>query len=364
MAEALKTPSVCRNCHPDQSPDVAQAAVEAWRGTSRSGRRPAARWAERLVEDGSARSRASRWLEVAAHPGASALVRASAWVRFASLADGAPDLDQLEALRDSESGLLRLALIEVARRLPSPTRITLVAPLLADPLRAVRVAAAEALSEDSDRFTRTADRSRFARAMREYRDVQRANLERPEAWVNLGVLDAQQGDLDRAEAAYREALERQPTFVPAYVNWADLARARGQREESVALLGRALESLPEDPELRYAYGLALHRAERREEALREFARAAAEAPDSARLTLAWALAVDSAGRRGRALTILQDAIERGTKSPDLFHAWSTLLRDAGELDRASAAAAAWQAAYPQDRRARALVRSLDARSRD
>jgi Flp pilus assembly protein TadD len=56
------------------------------------------------------------------------------------------------------------------------------------------------------------------------------------SWINYGVALRRAGDLKGAEAAYRKALEVEPTAVSAYQNLAGLLRARGEDAEAGELL--------------------------------------------------------------------------------------------------------------------------------
>ena len=90
--------------------------------------------------------------------------------------------------------------------------------LLADPVRVVRVEAISALVGVPRTFFAAADQAAFDKAVTEFRDVQRGNADRAEAFVNLGTFEAQLGRMPEAEAALRTAIARQPQFVPGYVN--------------------------------------------------------------------------------------------------------------------------------------------------
>jgi len=291
---SLGVPNACESCHPDRDAKWAMTQIEGWRP---EGVKRPTHWSDHLVEDGHARTDPQRWLEIALATDLPAVVRASAWDRLADAGEGAPSFEIVRARLRDGTDLERLALVDVARRFPPELCIALLRPLLESPSKAVRVAAVAALMElPSDRF-RPADRSAFARGLQDYRAVQEANAERPDAQVNLGLLALVSGDLAGARAAYLQAIDEAPYFVPAYANLADLDRMEGRDDDAVARLRQALALAPETATVRYALGLALHRTGHAQEALTEFARAAQSAPDQPQLTLAWALSLDAAGRR-------------------------------------------------------------------
>jgi len=353
--EILGTPSVCKDCHPHRDASWASLEIEKWRGEEH--RSPS--WPDRLVENGERLRGGQPWFAIAMDSAQTELVRAAAWSRYAGRAESPPSFEILKRSIEAGSSLERIALIEVAKRMPAEARFALLAPLLEDDHRAVRIAAAEAISDLPPTLGRPADRSRLARVLREYRDAQMANADRPEAQVNLGVMATRVGDLDSARAAYERALSLAAYFVPAIVNLADLERALGRDAEAVVRLREALALVPEDAMVRHALGLALYRAGEMDEALANLESAAVAAPEDERLVLAWALALDAVDRRVEAIAILSDRVEGRIAGAELFYALATLERDAGHLDRAREVAEEWRLRHPEDGRAAGLLGQLE-----
>jgi tetratricopeptide (TPR) repeat protein len=210
----------------------------------------------------------------------------------------------------------------------------------------------------------------------------------------LGDLRLAQGDLDRADAAYRDALERSPGLVLAELGRATVLELRGERLEAVdqleqltarrpipaavALLAdlQAAEGRTADAELsievaRAAFGSAVSAGGvvDLERAVLEadhgdpgLAVALAEAAHEARRTVftadarAWALT--RAGRAGEAVPFAEEALRLGTADATLrFHA-ATTFADAGNDARARTeigAAAATGGPLPPRHRAAAVA---------
>jgi Flp pilus assembly protein TadD len=70
----------------------------------------------------------------------------------------------------------------------------------------------------------------------------------PAAWSNLGNLLKQQGRLEAAEAAYRAALGLRPRFAEALTNLGNLLAERGRGEEAEACCREAIRLRPDLPE--------------------------------------------------------------------------------------------------------------------
>ncbi len=343
---ALAAPDPCLACHADRSAAWASAAIADWRGDQPD--KP--HWADHLVDGGAARPPAEAWLDVARASDATDFVRGGAWRRVAFEALELPAVAEL-ALRVREGGdLERLGLVDLALRYENPARARLLLPMLGDPRRAIRIAAAEALSRSGLESLAPADRSRLARALREYRTAQEANAERPESQTNQALLAAAYGDLAEARAILDRVIARAPYFVPARVNRADLARAEGDETTALAQLEEAVRLTPEDARVRRAYGFALHRAGDLRGALAQLEQAQRDAPGDPDGVLAYALALDGLGDREGALDQLGQAFERGLERPALYDAFVSMALESGRIDRAASALVEWRARFPADPR--------------
>src|SRR5580692_1689198 len=113
------------------------------------------------------------------------------------------------------------------RASPSPRMVRTVAPLLVDPVRAVRVEAARAPAGADPQAITPEQLNALGDAVQELVAAEMVGSDRPEAHLNLGLLDIKRRQPTEAEAQYRTALRLDPAFVPALVNLADLDRMRG-----------------------------------------------------------------------------------------------------------------------------------------
>jgi tetratricopeptide (TPR) repeat protein len=301
----IGTPNACTDCHAGKPARWAADTVARWFPNGRSGAPHYARAldAGRRAAPGAAEALAA----VAGDAAQPAIVRATALALLPRAGAAWPQGTVRAALADREP-LVRLGALEAVGALPPPERGAAL-PLLSDPLRAVRIAAAETLADASPPPSAPGAAAALASALDEYRAAQRVQAERPEPHVNLGSLAARRGELDAARSEYETAIRVGPWFVPAYVNLADLERAVGRDGEAEALLRRALSIAPDVAETHYALGLALVRQGRRAEALPELERAAELAPDVARFAYVVALLMresgDTAGARKRLDRLLE-----------------------------------------------------------
>ncbi len=308
----LGTPDACTDCHGERDPRWAADAVARW---FPDGRRGSFHYGQALDAGRRGAHGSERALvEVAADAAQPALVRASALALLRPRSsDGA---DAVRAALADPDPLVRLGALEAAAGLEPGARLAAAAPLLRDPRRAVRVAAARMLAEVPPGLWHPADRSALAEALAEYRAAQLVYAERPEARVSLGALHATFGEVDAARREYETALRLAPWFVPTYVNLADLERAAGRDEQAESLLRRALAVAPDLAETHYALGLTLVRLGRHAEALPELERAAALAPDSPRFALTRALLLVERGDPAGATRIVKAILARWPEDAD------------------------------------------------
>jgi len=177
--------------------------------------------------------------------------------------------------------------------------------------------------------------------------VQQGNLDRPEAWMNLGNLHAMRGDPAAAEAAYREALKRDARFVPAYVNLADVRREQQREAGTEGILREGLRVVPNAPALHEALGLSLVRQGKKGAALAEFAAAWKSTPAEARYAYLYALALHDAGRRTEAIRLLADSA-KGSGDRDVLLALAMYRSEAGDEAGAGEALKQLAAVNPDD----------------
>jgi tetratricopeptide (TPR) repeat protein len=164
---------------------------------------------------------------------------------LAPLASVAPEPAIKAAIADPDL-LVRSA---AARALPvSPPRaiIQSAAPLLSGPVRAVRIEAARALAGTDLLALTPEQQTAFVKATAELVAAEMVDADRPQAHLNLGLLDLRRRELPEAEGEYRSALRLDPNFVPSLVNVADLDRGRGKGEEGAELLKKAMTIEPDN----------------------------------------------------------------------------------------------------------------------
>jgi Flp pilus assembly protein TadD len=352
---ADQAPSACEDCHKDKSAEWLARAV---RRAYPDGRQTRPHYATALHAGRTYQPDAERALVAVVQDKAQpAIVRGTA-VSLLPPFLGPDALRALEAAAADSELLVRLGAATALEGLPPRERVRIGAKLLWDPVRAVRVEAVTAFLDVPDAELESEARAAFDRALDEYRQAQRANAERPEAHVNLGVVNVKRGALEAARRDYDEATAIAPWFVPAWVNLADLLRVEGRDEEGASALRKALAVDPQNASVHHALGLLLVRQKHGSEAIAELARAAELAPDTPDFAYAYAIGLHSSARTDEALAVLRKASARNPGARNLLIALVTINRERGALGEARSYAEKLVAAAPSDPAARALLASL------
>jgi predicted CXXCH cytochrome family protein len=233
LSVSLGTPNACTQCHVDRSAEWAVQAASAWfpRGrlmvphfgtalhAGRSGAADAEPQLDRLILD----------------QNQPAVARASALLLLPRYATSASEPALQTAIADPDP-LVRLAAPRALTPSASRAAIQAAASLLRDPIRAVRVEAARALAGTDLVSLPPELQTAMVSATKELVAAEMVDADRPEAHLNLGLLDLRRRQMPEAEAEYRTALRLDTGFVPALVNLADLDRMRGADQEGAELL--------------------------------------------------------------------------------------------------------------------------------
>jgi predicted CXXCH cytochrome family protein len=355
LSAKLDTPNACNDCHVDKPAAWAAAATEQWYGPTRKGFQNYA-GAFRAAWSDEANA-AALLAAVASDGGAPAYARASALSELGSRPSPANVALARTGLSDPDP-MVRSAALDLFEAMPAAQAWPIVSPLLADPIRGVRIKAAALLAAVPDASQPAADRERFARAAAEFIAAQRLNADRPEARTTLGNFYARRGLTTEAESEYQAAQRLSPQFTPAAINLADLYRQLGRDDDGVAVLRAAIEVSPRDAGLHHALGLALMRLKRPDEALAALRRAAELEPDRVRYAYVYAVALNSAGRGAEARSLLKQAVAKHPGDRDVLLALVAFSRDSGDPVAALNYAEQLARLAPDDRGVANLIEEL------
>ncbi|MEN8183077.1 MAG: tetratricopeptide repeat protein, partial [Myxococcota bacterium] len=358
LSLTLGSSNACTDCHEDRPASWAAAAFEGWY-PERSG---SPHYGQTLAQGRARRAGAGEALAALADDASQpALVRASALQELATFPTEASGVAVRKALSDPDP-LLRFGALRALAGLEPAGILGRALPLLEDPVRSVRMEAVRVLLGVPPELWNPADRTALARGVAEFRAGAQANADRPEAWLDLGILHRALGEPEPARSAYERALRLAPGFVPATINLVDLLRELELDDEGETQLRSGLVAAPDQADLHHALGLLLIRKQQRSEAVVSLARAAELAPDSARYAYVYGVALHSTGDAEGGVAVLETAHQRFPAEPEILFALVTIHRDRGDLERARLLADRLVAIAPRDPSVRALRSQLEAAS--
>jgi predicted CXXCH cytochrome family protein len=329
LSVKLGTPNPCAKCHADRTPQWAAEAVESWYPASK---RPP-HYGENLAAGRKGTAGAEQALaSLVADATQPPIVRASALELLTGYGPASVPAS-IAATRDPDPAVRTMAAASLERAEPAE-RLRAVAPLLADPLRAVRIEAARVLSSVPRASFDEAQRAAYQAARDEFVAVQNASLEAPGSHLNLGVLSANEGDTKGAEEHYRRALVLDPDFSPARLNLAQMLDGLGRTADAVVVLQQGIARIPDQGELHYSLGLALAQEKRFADAATALGRAADLLPARARVRYNLALVLQHIGKPKEAEDALAAAQKLDPSDPEIVYALTLLYAQQSDWARA------------------------------
>jgi predicted CXXCH cytochrome family protein len=355
LSVKLGTPSACNNCHMDKSAQWALDSVNNWYGHAPEGFQ---RFAETLDTGSAGAPGAEQSLErlVLDHE-QPAIARATALSILATYAPPPTDAAVRAGVADDSALVRRAAARALSNTEPGAAANTL-APLLSDPVRAVRIEAAEVLAGlPADNMPANVATA-FSLATDEYVGAQVLNADRPEAHLNLGLHYARENHFDKAEAELKTALSLDPSFAPAAVNLADLYREQNRDGEGERVLKDALGRSPNDASLDHALGLLMVRQKRSADGLDLLRAAARSEPGNARYVYVYAIALNDVGQTKAAIETLEKSVKTHHYDRDSLAALVNFLEQSGDLAEAVTYAQQLDALEPNNPQVRQMLKEL------
>jgi len=322
----LETPNACNQCHADKDAAWAAKQTKKWYGITSAGYQQFANALD-AARKGNANARALL-AEQISNIETPDIARATAISNLSRYLDQSTFTIIQQGLQD-EGAMVRMASIGALEGLQPVMLVQLVFPLLDDPVRSVRIEAARVLAPVPVGQLQGEQLSIYNKAASEYIESQTANAERPEAQLNLGNYYAAKGEIDKAVAAYKKAIELENVFVPAYVNLADLYRVQQKEADAYSVLLSAKQVAVNNAAVHHALGLLLVRQKKTNEAVVELEAAARLVPENSRYIYVYAVALNSTGKPGDAIEQLQIAHDRFPGNVEILQALISFNRDAG-----------------------------------
>jgi predicted CXXCH cytochrome family protein len=354
LSVKIGTPDACTQCHAGKKASWAAEAVARWYGPVRKqGTHYGEAFAAARAGEPSGREALSRLVGRLDLPG---IVRASALAELhgdASIGVAARMKSTLDANPE-----VRAAAADSVEGLSARQRLEVLAPLLTDPLLAVRITAARNLSSLPPGQLDPGLRSAFDAALSEYIAAQSVALDMPGAQFNLAVVYENTGRLGLAEKHYLGALKIDPDFTAARANLARLYSGLKRNPDAERILVGGLERRPGIGELQYSLGLLLAEDKRMKEATEALGKAAKLLPHEASVHYNYGLALEQMGLKGPAEAALLEARRLDPDDPATPYALAIFYAQSGRMGQAREWAERLRVLRPGDPQVQRLIASL------
>jgi predicted CXXCH cytochrome family protein len=355
LAEELQAPLACTQsgCHDHRPLAWTARAYRRWYGAEQKPHFGRALAAGRAGDLGAV----ADLVRLAGDRERPVIVRATA----IALLGGYPEEDARAAVEialGADESLLR-ATAAAAVDSSEPAHLAALAPLLFDPVKAVRLAVVPRLAGTPARHLDAAEQQALELGLAEYREALRHTLDFAASSLSLGNLEANLGRPDEAERFYRRALEIDDRFSPARGNLAVLLSGQGRSSEAARLLEEVLAADPDDFEAAYSLGLLRAEMGQARDALPLLERAVAAAPRHARARYNLGLLLGRLERPEESEGALAAALELEPSDLDFLYALAEHYIRHGQPERARPLAERMIRIHPEAALGYRLERLLD-----
>lgn len=345
LSVKLGVPDTCTRCHLDKTSTWSDEIITKWYGP---GRRP--HYGE-IIQAGRNRQPGASGdlIRLAADPLYPVMVRATALELLGAYPGEDSRAAMERALMDGEALIRRTAVSHLQH--PDPDRIArLIAPLLYDPVKAVRIDAASRLAGQPSRLLTDDQRRVFEQALKEYIAAMEYSGDFAFGRFNLGNLYVALDEPQKAIDSFRAAIKIDDLSYPAKVNLAMLYVQLGRNAEAETLLSEVVKAYPGLYDVQYSLGLLLTEENKYLEAEQHLAIAASGIPDGSRVHYNLGVLYDFIGKEQQAEAALSRAVELEPDSMDCLLALARHYLKRDNFAAAGKIADQMIARHPNDRR--------------
>jgi Tfp pilus assembly protein PilF len=300
----LGTPNGCNRCHGDKANQWSDQYITKWYGPGRR-----AHYGTIIAAGRRQQTEAHQdLLKLAGDPLYPVIVRATAMSLLSAYPGDETNRAYELALMDEEA-LIRRTAVDYLSASDSKRQTELLAAMLYDPVKAVRIEAARRLTEIPSPQLDENQNEIFKTTLLEFQQAMEYSADFAFGRYNLGNLYANLKKPELAIENYRGAIGIDYQFYPAKVNLAMLYNQMGQNDKAEILLREVVTAQPELYEVQYSLGLLLAEEKRYVEAARYLEAAARGMPDRSRVHYNLGLLLDYLGKDVQAESALQRALE-------------------------------------------------------
>jgi len=311
----LGTPNACTHCHDDKTDQWTLQYVNKWYGEKKK-----AHYAT-ILADGAAGiagadSGLLRIINSNLYP---EIIRATA-IGYLSTYRSEKAQEALRKALNDPDPLLRYTAVEDYMGGDSTGLISILAPLLNDPVKSVRMEAANRLSTfRKDDFNEIQYRL-FREALDEYKTSQEYVADFPTGRYNLGNYYSKLNDLAKAEENYREAIAIDNLFYPAKTNLVIIYYKENKTDSVVNLCRDLISKHPDVTDGYYYLALLYGEQKRYTEAITLLETASTKSNNNSRILYNLGLLYQMTGQNDKCESTLAKGLRQDPCNFDLLYA--------------------------------------------
>ena len=348
------TPNACNRCHADKSDRWSDEYITKWYGPGRRGHYGS------VIDDGRKQVSGAQkdLIKLAADVLYPVIVRATALSLLAAYPGEETHRAYEQALMDEEALIRRTAVDNIG--IPdSKRRATLLASMLYDPVKAVRIEAARRLTEISDPPLDRNQREIFQATLDEYQKSMEYSADFAFGRYNLGNLYVALKQPEDAVESYRAAITIDHLFYPAKVNLAMLYNQMNKKNEAEKLLREVVTTHSELYEVHYSLGLLLAERKQYEESSKHLKIASEGIPGRARIHYNLGLLLQHLKKDSDAEAELMAALEIEPDNLDFLYALADYYLKREKMLKARRIAQEMTAKHPNQRIGHDILNFID-----
>lgn len=343
-SESLGVPNACTNCHEDETASWALEQVETWYPEGRTGTPHYGEVFAAARRDLSVDVQ-NDLLELVEDVNSADIVRATALdhLKFVST----PELaESLVIWLEDRSALVRAAAAAAQRGALGPVRVQALSPLLVDPVRSVRISAAQGLI-DLLPVLASGTSSALDNAVREYQSALIAKADFPEAQMVIAGTAMILGSVRGAQAALSEAVRMDPQLIEAWSSLARLELRGGDADAARQSIVAAIAANPDSVDLHHSLAQVSAMQGDTAAALDALRRATALAPDDGLIAADLGQLLVHVGDHAAALPVLERALELGAVNAETLFALASAQLAERRIDDLRETADRMEALFPE-----------------
>jgi tetratricopeptide (TPR) repeat protein len=254
-------PNACNDCHADKSFQWSEDYIKKYYG-ERKKLTYGFTIADGYLQKDGADTSLIKLIKSDLYP---EIVRATA-ITYLSAYNNPISLSTIKEMLDNPEPIIRERAIDAFNTSDAKELVKVISPLLDDPIKMVRIAAASKLSALGKEFFTDEQFKNLSEVLEEYLKTLEYTADFPTGKFNLGNFYSNKGDYIRAEKFYNDAIKADSLFYPAKSNLALLYYNNGELNKAEEIFLDLIKNHPEYSEGNYYLGLLYAEQKRYKEA--------------------------------------------------------------------------------------------------